>query len=249
LDEWAAFIDGAPDDTILVAYELSTQDHGWSGPNGDNAKAALYAGMIEADVEIPADAPDPGQIVWPDGSTTIVELMPATAALDALRAEGGNSPCPECTPVHVVGVRLTAHSFNTPRGMTDLPSWEFTLKEGDVHVYRIAAAHAVVTQTESRSELEGASADGPQLTIWYMGGACDHPERLVAHAVESDLAVVAYIELSPEFASVPPDSPHPCIAVGIVRSLTVELDRPLGLRTVLDINGVPVPRDLSWLSP
>ena len=255
LDDWAAFMATAAKDTVLVTSELTTQDHGWSGGNGDNAKSALYAGMLEANVDIPTQAPAPSEITWPDGSTLLVELMSAAAALDAIRAEGEGSPCPECTPVHVVGVRLVTHTFDTTRGPTDLASWEFTLREGDVHVFRVAAAHALVLPTDSHAALEAASADGRQLTIWYMGGACDDPDRHVAHSVESDLAVVAYISVSPASASTPTaaDSaptgpPHLCLAIGIIRSLTVELDQPLGSRTVLDINGTPISRDASWLN-
>lgn len=244
LEDWATFVDGAPADTIVVSHSLTTQDHGWSGPNGDNAKSALMAGVIDAEVELPTDAPSPGVVSWPDGSTSTVELIAAADALDALRREGGGE-CGGCTPVHVTKVRLTTHEFDTTRGPTQLPSWEFTLREGRVHVYRVAAAHALVLHGEGWTEIESISTapSGNAMAVHYLGGACTDPERLRAHAVESDTAVVVFVTTDQ-----PPHS-GPCIAVGIIYTLYVEIDGPLGSRTVLDIQGYPVTRDASWLRP
>jgi hypothetical protein len=251
LDDWETFVEGAPSDTVLVTESLTTQDHGWSGRNGDNAKSALGAGVIESEVDLPTDQPAPEEISWPDRSTSTVELLPAADALDAIRSEGGGD-CGGCTPVHVVNVRLTEHEYDTTRGPTSLPTWEFTLREGNVHVYRVAAAHAFLLDEGQRaSQIASVSIapDGTELTVKYVGGACTDADRLRAHALESDLAVVAFVSFEPASDSAAAPTPGPCILLGVIYTRTVELNEPLGARTVLDLNGTPISRDATWLEP
>jgi hypothetical protein len=261
LDDWAEFVAGAPSDTVLVTERLTSQDHGWSGPNGDNAKAALYAGLLEPKVEISSEQPPAFEVAWPDGSKSSVELVSAADALAAIQSEGAaDAPCPECTPVHVVKVRLTTHQYNTTRGPTELPSWEFTLREGKVHVYRVAAAHALVIFEGDRApavESFSTTPRGNELTIKALGGRCvnlpaepgPHPAGLNAYAVESDLAVVIFIAADPQPTRDPAATPVICLGVGSIDTYNVQLAEPLGIRTVLDITGTPASRDASWLQP
>jgi hypothetical protein len=258
LDDWAEFIADSPADMVLVTTQLTTQDHGW-GQKGGNAKSALASGLIEADVAVPAELPAPVQVEWRDGSTSTVELLSAADALDAIRQEG-DGDCGGCSPVHVTKVRLTTHQFDTTRGPTDLPSWEFTLREGDVHVYRVAVAHAlVIFRGDAAPEVESLSTttSSHTLTVKVLGGACGrppdypdgHPSGLHAYAVESDTAVVVFVLADPRPTPAPDATPVFCAGVGVFWTFTIELDRPLGPRTVLDISGTPASRDLSWLTP
>lgn len=248
LDAWAEFLGEAPPETIVVTTQLTTLDHGWKGPNGDNDKSAFLSGLIETRVDLPTQAPPPAQITWPDGSQSVVELQSAAAALDAIRAEGDGG-CDGCTPVHIVDVRLTTHAYDTTRGRTDLPAWEFTLKEGNVHVYRVATRHALVVAAEDSapSLLAVLTEDDPRLlTVQFMGSACSDPDDALAVAVESDTAVVVFLTVREYATPDPMATPAYCSAAGVIWPFTVELDAPLGARAVLDISGVPVLRDPAW---
>jgi hypothetical protein len=242
LDHWASVVGDDASDAVIVTTELATQDHGWSGPTASNDKRALYAGLLESEVDVPTSTPPAASVEWPDGSSTRVTLMPASAALDALRTENVSS-CPECTPVHIVGIDLVTHVFDTARGPASLPTWRFSLRESGVHVFRLAVEKPIYIQPTQFNFLISVTnaSDSNVLTVHFLGGECDPPYHL--EAVESDLAVVVLY--------VPDAQPTPgiCSAVGVFYTSSVKLSALLGTRTVLDIFGTPTSRDATRFSP
>jgi hypothetical protein len=140
---------------------------------------------------------------------------------------------------------------DTTKGSASVPAWEFTLRGTRVKVTRVAVANAAMVtvtppQWDSMNPPAGLpidevvrSADGKRLTAHFVGagGTAAQPcgADYTARAVESDAAVVVIVE---EHRHAGPEA---CTLVGYPRTATVELDRPLGDRVVLEVKqGMPV---------
>lgn len=263
LDRWADVIGDAPPNAIVFTSGL-TRGGGWHGKNADDKKVAFYAGMLEATVTLATETPPPGEVTWPDGSTSAAVLLSASEALDDLivTAEAPDS-CGqgECDRLKVIGATLTVAERDTSRGVARVPVWEFEFAESDVPlnpITQVAVRDRVIlgpagewdpygdNPIGTRIEAAYGTPADTQLTVSFVGspGRGDKPcgADYTAEAVESDLAVVVIVRASQTFT---PDSPRPtlmvCIALGALRTATVELDRPLGDRTVLEVQfGTPV---------
>ena len=250
LDRWAAAIAAASGRPGFVPVgELTGQIGDWEADVGDNDKTALMAGLVQADVALPAEAPPDGTLRWQDGTTVGVRVMSAQDALADMRTEGGGASCPECVPLQVTGARLTTGPVETTRGPATAPVWAFTLKDTKVEATRVAIAAPVTVvpppwdpnDAPVGISVESASGTvgGRGLTVSFTGAPepMDQPcgADYTAEAVESSSAVVVIV------------TPHPhapgeaCSAVGAPRTTTVELAAPLGERAVLEVKqGLPV---------
>jgi hypothetical protein len=201
-------------------------------------------------VKLSAEAPAKAEIRWEDGRTKTVRPISAKAALEALKSAGDHS-CPECRPLQVTGARLSTATIQTSRGLATAPAWAFSLKGTKVIATRIAvaAADAVIVTPPSWDpndapaglRIDSArSTTGTRLSVGFVGApdgagkACG--ADYAAEAVESESAVVIIVTTHPNTLG------GACRGVGANRTATVDLARPLGDRTVLEVTqGLPVP--------
>ena len=246
LDQWTQFVQGTADDTIVLPQQKATEIDNGSVPGaGDTARNAVLAGLIEADFDISGDVPEPAQVTWSDGATSSVVLVSAAAALRAATTDYYNPTvrCPRCNAVHIVDVTLVQGRYNTTSGPANIPTWQFTLREGGVHVFRIAAAHALfpADQPMSIAQVDGDAAS-PNLAVGFMIGFCDDKSTYGLAAAESDLAVAVYS--MPLVLPPPTENPSPACSDASVDTETVQLAAPLGARTVIDQNANPIA--LNW---
>jgi len=241
---------------ILVGESTLFVGQDW-GPNidGGNAKMAWYAGLFVAATPLPSDAPPDGTIQWQDGTTHAVPVISAQQALTDMKA-GGVSPCPECTPLQVTGATLTTATFQSSRGPVQTPAWEFSLKDTDVKLDQVAVGSQVavpamptpndqatgqqVAQPWFGPQVQSATVDGGSMTITVtVVGALDAGDKpcgadYTAEAVESDTGVVVIVY---EHRNTLPAA---CSAVGYFRTAQVTLAKPLGNRTLIDLQAQPI---------
>jgi hypothetical protein len=240
---------------VLVGETTLMVGDDW-GPNidGSNAKMALYAGLFVAADPLPSGAPPDGTIEWQDGTTHAVPVISAGQALSDMKAAGGQ-PCPECTPLQITGAKLTATTFQSSRGPAQAPAWEFSLKDTEVKLDQVAvesqlAAPAVPAPSEQATgqaaqpwvgpPVQSATVDasGMALTVTVIGApdTGDKPcgADYTAEAIESGtaVAVIVYEHRNP--------LPGACSAVGALRTAQVTLAKPLGNRTLIDLQAQPI---------
>lgn len=254
LDRWASAVAAAGGQQAFSVTDSRTGQIGdWELAVGDNNKAALYAGLVEAAAEVTSDVPAPGEVRWDDGSTLQVPLISAVEALNEIRAD--NASCQSCTgltSLKVIGAMLSTGKMATSRGSATAPIWEFSVEGSAVRITRVAVASAQTVTVSpppwdpnnppAGLSIESAtgSATGLEMTVTFIG-APDPASKPCgidygAEAVESSVAVVVIlIERRNPIAGA-------CSAVGATRTATVHLTAPLGDRTVLEVKeGLPVP--------
>jgi hypothetical protein len=244
---------------VLVGDPTLMVGDDW-GPNidGGNAKMAWYAGLFEVANPLPPEAPQDGKIQWPDGTTHAVPVISAQQALSDLKA-AAVQPCSACTPLQITGARLMTATFQSSRGPVLAPAWEFSLKDTNVKLDQVAVgtdftAPPVPTPSgEATGQQEAQPWVGPPaqsatvdavgmtLTVTVVGApdAGDKPcgADYTAEAVESDTAVVVIVY---EHRGPWPAVPVACTAVGAFRTVPVTLAKPLGSRTLIDLQAQPV---------
>ena len=237
---------------VLVGESTLMVGGDW-GPNldGGNAKLAWGAGLFVVATPLPSDAPPGGTVQWQDGTTHAVPVISAQQALSDIRA-AAQSPCPECIPLQITAARLTTATFQTSRGPAQAPAWEFSLKDTDVKLdqvavgdqFRVPPMAAPNDQSAGQpwvgSPVQSASVDASGMTITVtVEGAPDPGDKpcgadYTAEAVESDTAVVVIVY---EHRNTLPAA---CSAVGAFRTAQVTLAKPLGNRTLIDLQAQPI---------
>ena len=253
LARWDAAVAAGPGGSGFVLVGESTLMVGddW-GPNmdGGNAKLAWYAGLFVTANPLPSEAPPDGAVEWQDGTTHAVPVISAQQALSDMKA-AGVSPCPDCTPLQIIGARLTIATFQSGRGPARIPAWEFSLKDTDVKLDQVAVggqftAPPVPTPNDQAAGQQGAQpwvgpsvqsatvdVSGMTLTVGFVGApdGGDKPcgADYTAEAVESDTAVVVIVY---EHRNTLPAA---CTAVGAFRTTQLTLAKPLGNRTLIDL--------------
>jgi hypothetical protein len=241
---------------VLVGESTLFVGSDW-GPNidGNNAKMAWYAGLFVAANPLPSEAPPDGTIRWQDGTAHAVTVISAAQALVDMKA-AGVSPCPDCTPLQITGASLTTATFQSSRGPALVPAWEFSLKDTDVKLDEVAVAGQSTappapTPTDPATgqqlaqpwvgpPVQSATVDAGGMTITVtVVGASDAGDKpcgadYTAEAVESDAGVVVIVY---EHRNTLPAA---CSAVGYFRTAQVTLVKPLGIRTLIDLQAQPI---------
>lgn len=242
LDDWAEFVAKSPPDTVVFIHDL-TQGGGWNGSHADDAKIAFLGGAVEATVDLPAQQPAPGEVLWSDGTRQEVPLISAAAALARMVAElsGAGGKCEGCPALQVVGATLTTRRATTSRGDAEVPVWQFDFAPGEEPIDPISyvalkdrvspSDWGSAAYTSTILGAAGKQSDS-QITITYVGGQCDASHSI--ETVESTAAIAAIIATTVR--------PGPCTAAGVTYALVAPLGAPLGNRVVLDAgSGYPVP--------
>jgi hypothetical protein len=258
LDRWASAVAVAGEQQDFSVTESRTGQIGdWEPTVGDNNKAALYAGLVEAAAELSSDTPAPDAVHWENGSSLQVPLISAVEALNEIRAD--NASCQGCTgltPLKVTGATLSTGKVSTSRGPVTAPIWEFSVQGTAVRMTRVAVASAQMVTVSPPPwdpnnppaglsiESAAGSATGQEMIVTFTGAPDPASQGCgidyETEAVESSLAVVVILI----------EHPNPlggaCSAVGATRTAKVQLAAPLGDRAVLEVkDGLPVPVTLT----
>jgi hypothetical protein len=251
LERWAKAAADSGGATISFVGDMTGQIGSWEAAVGGNNKSALMAGHVQADVGLPTDKPGRKSVRWLDGTSIDVNVLSAARALEELVAAAGG-PCPTCEEraLFVTDARLATSLVETSLGPAEAPVWVFSIQGTKVKVTRIAVDGSItVTPPPWNADdppvglsIDSASgtAKSRELTVSFTGAVEGRSKPCgadySAEAVESDLAVVVIVTVRPN------ETPASCTAVGRTRTASVELNKPLGKRAVLEVTqGLPVP--------
>jgi hypothetical protein len=191
------------------------------------AKLAFLHGDIESAVPLPAG---------------LLEVLGAGAA----RQEARPGPHRDGGRLLITGAIRHHAAFATDRGRRSLPAWRLTGPDlvGPLWVLdpAIAATRWVPPQggpppfqgAPHRAEPATLADDGMTLRFRFIGGPREYVEYPPAEVFSSDHAVV----LLPVEYDTGPSGPRN--AIGYSREVAVTLDRPLGRRLLVDLDGTPV---------
>lgn len=239
---------------VLVGQETLMIGGDW-GPaiDGNNAKMAWGAGLFESATALPSETPPDAQVRWQDGATRTVPVISAAQAFADLKG-GQTWPCADCAPLQVTSVKLTSATFDTSQGKALAPAWEFSLKDTPVKLDQIAVSARVASPATTLNPdatlpaggqwtgptVQSATVDtsGLIITATFAGapGTGDKPcgADYTAQAVESDAGVVVLVY---EYRNT---LPAMCTAMAAFRTVQVTLSRPLGSRTLIDLDAQPI---------
>ncbi|MEW2116431.1 hypothetical protein AB0945_14800 [Streptomyces sp. NPDC005474] len=243
---------------VADAWDGSKAAEAWRAgyhPMGDTApppdggfhsaadKRAYATENYVLDGELPATAPEQGKVTWAGGGSLTRPLLDARQTYAALdRSDSPGEP-----HLTVTGAELGEMTIATSRGPASVPAWLFTLEGYDKPLGRVAVRPSKLPRSPiggigavSTTELTWlpglleVSGDGRTVTVLAAYGSCDDGPRV--KALETDGSVV----LSASVAGTKSDLP--CTAELNSKKVTVELERPLGDRVLLDAyTGRPVP--------
>jgi len=252
LARWADAVRRSGGASITFVGDLTGQIGDWEQAVGENNKAALMAGMIQAPHGLSKDQPSGDTVKWLDGSSVDVNVLSAADTLAALIASA-KGKCGDCTPLEVTDAQRATGLIDTSRGPANAPIWVYSIAGSTVKVTRVAVDKSVTVDPPAwnannppegvRIDSATGSATSKKLTVSFVGAqdGADKPcgEDYTTEAVESELAIVVIVERHPYAGPMPPNTA--CDLVGYLRTAKVTLEAPLGNRVVLDVQqGLPV---------
>ena len=189
--------------------------------------------------DLPKTSRKDGKVTWRDGDSLTLPLMDARAAY--VKLGGGNGPGPRLT---VTGAKLGETTVATSRGPATVPAWLFTIEGYDTPLKRVALGpskppkspiSAVDSPTNELWELNRVvevAADGRSVTVRAHHGACDDGPAVDVLETDDSVVLSGYMVGTKDGI---------CTAQLLAKKVTVELDRPLGDRILLDaFTGRPV---------
>ncbi|MFE9021039.1 hypothetical protein ACFYNL_21090 [Streptomyces sp. NPDC007808] len=215
-------------------------------------KEAYLSRNFELRGELPEAPRKDGEVTWEGGGSLTLPLMGAREAYE--RLGDGSGPGPRLT---VTGVRLGETKLATSRGPATVPAWLFTIEGYDTPLKRVALDPSKLPEPPVEpagdtpsdalwdlSALVDVSEDGRAVTVLAHHGACDDGPAVDVLETDGSVVLSGYILGSND---------GPCTSELLADEVTVELDRPLGDRVLLDaFTGRPVPhghpdgRSPSW---
>ncbi|MEV1078302.1 hypothetical protein AB0I98_08620 [Streptomyces sp. NPDC050211] len=174
-----------------------------------------------------------GNVKWESGETLARDLIGAREAYETLEGNSGDGP-----HLTVTRVELGEMTQATSRGPATVPAWLFTLEGYDTPLKRVAVGPSKVPKPPIGPAAEGVSSDlwdlggvvevagdGRSVTVVAFHGACD--DGPAVDVLETDGSVVLSGYMVGTDDGLCQDSLH-------AQEKTVELDRPVGDRVLLD---------------
>ncbi len=246
LERWAEAVRANGGASITFVGELTSQIGEWEDEVGDDNKAALQAGMVEAVTDLPEERPGRRDVKWVDGSRVSVEVFSARQALDELTGSA-NADCEGCEPLAVTDANLATGLVETSTGPAEVPMWVYSVRGSAVRITRVAVDGSVSVDPppwDADDPPEGLSIDlaigeprSKELDVEFVGAGDSCGFEYEAETVESELAVVVIVTAEPG-----PEGTQGCRAIGQLRTAKVTLSAKLGDRVVLEVRqGLPVP--------
>lgn len=207
----------------------------------DDADKEAY---LTRDFELRADLPDSPRkdvkVTWEGGASLTLPLMGAREAYETL--DRGNGPTHSLT---VTGVEFGETTLATSRGPATVPAWLFTLKGYDTPLKRVALTPSKLPKppigpagdtADTLRDLHGlvdVAEDGRSVTVLATHGSCDDGPAVDVLETDGSVVLSGYVVGAED---------GPCTAERRAAEVTVELDRPLDDRVLLDAaTGRPVP--------
>ncbi|WP_405593495.1 hypothetical protein [Streptomyces sp. NBC_01092] len=189
--------------------------------------------------DLPKTSRKDAKVTWRDGDSLTLPLMGARAAYDKLG--GSNSTGPRLT---VTGAKLGETTLATGRGPATVPAWLFTIEGYDTPLKRVALSPSkspkppigpvgsVSSELWELGQVVGVAADGRSVTVRAHHGACDDGPAVDVLETDGSVVLSGYMVGTKDGF---------CTAQLMAKKVTVELDRPLGDRVLLDaFTGRPV---------
>ncbi|MFD8008940.1 hypothetical protein [Streptomyces sp. NPDC058955] len=188
---------------------------------------------------LPSASPKAAKVAWADGGTL---ARPVIRSLDSYKSLSGDRVGDE-PHLTVTAARLGTMAVFTSRGAATVPAWLFTLDGYATPLKQAAVLPSTLPEPpigpagdvplHPFNGLVGTSKDGRSITVIALHGACD--KGPLVQARESDLTVVLSSLARRETGG-------NCTKQAELQEVTVELDRPLGDRILLDArSGQPIP--------
>jgi hypothetical protein len=194
---------------------------------------AFDEGRITLSEPLPGGTRD-GRIRWENGESRTATVISAEAAFDQVSgASGGDVPT-----LNVSGVELGDMRLRTSQGPADVPAWLFSIDGYDTPL-RIAAVTPPQPSPQAPVDaiddpgppqpLEGllsVADDGMSVTVLAGHGACDDGAEVDVLETDDSLVFAGSVINGSENV--------PCTAQLLTEEITVELERPVGERAMLD---------------
>ncbi|MEU5899656.1 hypothetical protein [Streptomyces venezuelae] len=214
------------------------------GLRGRADERAFEDGRFVLRGKLPGPGPRDGWVRWPGERALARPLVGADESYRSLavsRAAAAEEPHLTVTRVERGEMRVA-----TSRGPATVPAWLYTL-DGYASPLKQAAVHPSKPPRPPigrardlpglpLEQLVGTTADGRAVTVIALHSACD--DGAVVKALETDGSVV----LTPSVEKRDRDDDALCTSQAEMQRVTVELDRPVGERVLLDtLTGRPVP--------
>ncbi|MFI1952940.1 hypothetical protein ACH437_13990 [Streptomyces xinghaiensis] len=190
--------------------------------------------------KLPAASPKEGRVVWAKGGSLNRPLVGAEEAYKTLsRGRAGGQP-----HLTVTGAELGETSVATSRGPAVVPAWLFHLKGYDSPLKQAAVLPSELPRPPIRradgvpgyplDRLVEVSGDGRSVTVVALHGFCDDGPVVDVLETRGSVVLSAFVK-SPEYTG-------NCTKQAKMQQVTVEPDRPVGDRVLLDAHtGRPVP--------
>ncbi|KNE84254.1 MULTISPECIES: hypothetical protein [Streptomyces] len=190
--------------------------------------------------KLPAASPKEGRVAWAKGGSLDRPLVGAEEAYKTLRGgRAGGQP-----HLTVTGAELGEMSVATSRGPAVIPAWRFHLKGYDSPLEQAAVLPSELPRPPIRrangvpgyplERLVEVSSGGRSVTVVALHGACD--DGPVVNVLETRGSVVLSASVKGR------EDTGYCTKQAKSQRVTVELDRPVGDRVLLDAHtGRPVP--------
>ena len=232
LAAWAAFpADRVPRPLVLVGPSVVDPRTGF--PDGPSKLAYL-----ERAIDLPASLPEGPQTA--DG----YPVTSGAAAAQAFMSTRAKGP-PAGRRLSVSDVALGMASFQTDRGVVDLPAWQFWFGgvADSAAVLAVAPSRMFVASPVASGRaprVTGASLapDGRTLVIKFTGMAAGNGPCTADYTVDlasSRTAVAVDVHEHAHTSSSPTGSGGvACTLIGYPRQVTTRLDAPLGARVLVD---------------
>ncbi|AZQ32722.1 hypothetical protein EJ357_04085 [Streptomyces cyaneochromogenes] len=202
--------------------------------------------------DLPEAPTKTAEVTWQSGGSLTLPLMKAREAYERVARSSG--PPPHLT---VTGAKLGETTLATSRGPATVPAWLFTIEGYDTPLKRVAldpsklpeppigpVGNSPTDGLRELNELVEVAKDGRSVTVHAFHGSCDDGPRVDALETDGSVVLSAYVVDTK-------DDGLPCTDDLRTRKVTVQLDRPLGDRILLDaFTGRPVPHgNLTGPSP
>ncbi|MEU0596942.1 hypothetical protein ABZ484_01555 [Streptomyces sp. NPDC006393] len=191
--------------------------------------------------ELPATWPRNGEVAWVDGGSLERPLAGAEDAYKSL-SNGGAGGKPHLT---VIGAKLSTMKLATSRGPATVPAWLFTLDGYTSPLKRAAVTPSKLPSSpigrasgdvpvQAWDGLVDVAGDGRSVTVVALHGVCDDDPAV--EVLETPFSVVLSSWVKQRKGG------DNCTKQAKLQQVTVELDRPVGDRVLLDAKtGQPIP--------
>lgn len=208
--------------------------------HNDADKEAYMTDNFELRGELPDSPPEDAKVTWERGGSLTLPLMGARQAYERVGRSSG--PGPRLT---VTGAKLGETTLATSRGPATVPAWLFTIEGYDTPLKRVAVDPSKLPEPPigpvdhlsddlwELNRMVEVAEDGRSVTVLAHHGSCDDGPAVEALETDGSVVMSGYVVGTKDGI---------CTSDLHAGKVTVELDRPLGDRILLDaFTGRPVP--------